>query len=357
MCTFITSLPSKSKSAGTNTNPNLQLFLKSCPDTATEKTWYRFRILAFSAPEKSDRDYPFIERYVHQVWNKNDKGYNVVVDEITCPVTRWVKFEGNRYEGCPICRVANQYFNTFKESNWKDREANKKQQIYGRKYEAIVPVYVVNDPNYAGNNGRLKVLIFNDREFYKEFQEKIKKASAKACVFNGKNAVDCCIHVKDEEIVYNEGQPNEYTYTKRVIDKVTFSSKPYDIPSITKENVENMKFDETYYVSNTLEELNAFYNKYFKISNDDIPDEDDLTEEVYTPKVEKPKKVESVKTNKVVQTPVENDIDDSDDTSVDDLNDLISDDEDINDVDIKTDEPSDDSDTDDLDAILKDLDI
>ena len=37
-----------------------------------------------------------------------------------------------------------------------------------------------------------------------------------------------------------------------------------------------MGFDEEYYTSSTPEEILAFYNKHCKVSNDDIPDEDEI---------------------------------------------------------------------------------
>ena len=72
MCTFMSTLPKHSKSAGMNkNNKNLVLSLKPCAD---EKTYYRFRLLAFNGIN-SDRDDPHICRFVHQVWGKDpEKG-------------------------------------------------------------------------------------------------------------------------------------------------------------------------------------------------------------------------------------------------------------------------------------------
>ena len=77
--------------------------------------------------------------------------------------------------------------------------------------------------------------------------------------------------------VVNEGQPNEYTFNEKVIDKFGFikPEKAYEIPAITKEAIDNFEFDDTYYVASTPEELQEFYDKYIKLSsNDDIPEED-----------------------------------------------------------------------------------
>lgn len=317
MCTFLSALPKRSKSNGVKRN-NLPLFMRPCKDDANgKKTWYRFRLLAWTSPEKNDRDDVFIERFMHQIWKKNEKGFMEVVDEVTCPVTKHVHVEGNRYDACPICKVANQYFMTWKESNWKNREAAKKNKEIGRKYQAIIPVYVVDDPNYQNNRGQVKVLIFNDKKFYQEFRSKVEKASQTACVFNGKNAVDCCMHMSEIQEVVNEGQPNEYKYTRRVIDKIVFSKDPYSIEAITKELVTDCGFDEEYYGSSTPEELQMFYDRHFKISNDDIPEDDDV--QVYDEPKSSPAKTVPPPVN------IENDIDDSDDISVNDIDDIVGD--------------------------------
>ena len=290
MCTFLSALPKKSKSNGIK-KPNLLLTMKPCKDDENgKKTRYRFRLLAWTSPEKNDRDDAFIERFVHQVWKKDpEKGYSYIDDEVTCPVTKHVKFEGNRYDGCPICKLANQYFMTWRESGWKNKEAAKQNKTIGRKYQAIIPVYVVDDPNYPKNNGQVKAIMFSSKapskkeletgnynkfSFYDEFRKLVEKASLKNCCFNGKNAVDCCIHVAEVQKKVNEGKANEYVFHERIIDKIVFTDSPYDITAITKELVIGSGFDEEYYTSSSLEELQAFYNRNYKISNDDIPEDD-----------------------------------------------------------------------------------
>ena len=271
MCTLMTSVPRNSKSNGGVKKRNLLMSLKPCAD---EKTYYRVRLLGF-LNEHTDRDDFCIVRYVHQKWGVNaEKGYPVLEDEITCPVTPHVHVEGNRYDSCKICNLANKYFIAFKESGWKDKEANKKSKEFGRKFQAIIPVYVVDNPNYDGDNGKFKVIVFNDKKFYEEFRKKVEKAAQTNMVFNGQNAVDCCIHVSNVTEVVNEGKPTEYTWKHKIIDKVVFTTKPYDIPSINKETLNSMGFDDEYYTTSTQDEIDLFYKKYCTISNDDIPDDD-----------------------------------------------------------------------------------
>ena len=232
-------------------------------------------------------------------------------------MTPHVHVEGDRYHACKVCDMANKYFLAFKESGWKDKEANRKNKELSRKFNACIPVYCVNDPNYDGNIGKFKVLIINDKKFYQEFRAKIEKQLLKTPVFNGKGAVDICIHVGEEVQIFNEGQPNARSFKKKVWDKIVFSTKPYDIPSITKETVEAMGFDDEYYTSSTPEEILAFYNKYCKVSNDDIPDDDEIP--VYKPEAE------DKDTGAAVMAEVKSNNEESPTTSEDDSSDEVLD--------------------------------
>ena len=83
MCTFYSTLPKQSKSTGLK-KKNLVLSMKPCKD---EKTFYRFRLLAFSSDGKNDRDFPWIQRFMHVKWGVHpEKGHPMIVDSITCPV-------------------------------------------------------------------------------------------------------------------------------------------------------------------------------------------------------------------------------------------------------------------------------
>lgn len=303
MCTFMTSLPKNSKSAGVNKKPkNLVLTMRPCADG---DTYYRFRLLAFGSDGRNDRDDPHIIRFVHQIWGTHpEKGYPVLEDEIVCPVSPHVHVEGNRYNACKICDVAGKYWASYSDSNFKDKDAGKKNKMFGRKYQAIVPVYVINDPNYEGNNNKFRVIVFTDKKEYTDFRQKIEKASMTNCVFNGKNAVDCCINIQEHATVVNEGKPTQYTFKKRQIEKIKFTTKPYDIPSITKETVDAMNFDETFYTTSTQDDINAFYKKYCVVSNDDIPDDDDEDVKVFSAPA-KPTPV--TKTNDVIPASTQND--------------------------------------------------
>ena len=343
MCVFLNSLPKKSKSQGTNKKRNLALSMRPCLDKEDgEKTWYQVRLLNFSS-KTSNRDFPFIARYVHQKWGVSEKGFPVVQDEVICPVTKFVDWDGDRYGECPMCKYAGQQYQALKESNWKDADARKKNRDWSRKFQGIVPVYVVNDPNYDGNNEHFKTIIFNSKapskkdiesptfnkyNYYDEFVKIVEKQLLKANCFNGEKAVDCFIHVSMIEHVANEGQPGEFRWKTKEIDKIVFAKpeKAYDIPKITREAVDSFPFDDEYYVSSTKEELKAFYDKYIKVaavSSADLDDPDVDEVKVYdAPKTEVVQKTNDVKTESVLSNPIQPKVEES---PIDDLDDLIND--------------------------------
>ena len=219
-----------------------------------------------------------------------------------------------------------------------------------------MPVYVVNDPNYEGNNGKLKVIIFGDKKQYDAFVKKVESQLMVANCFNGVKAVDCCMHMSEVPEVRNEGQPNEYVYKSKVIDKITFTKaeKAYDIAAITKESVDNFPFDATYYVSSTPDELKAFYDKYIKVSNDDIVDDEEV--EVF----DAPKKETVTKTNAVEAALSQNEAVQTDDISDDEAN-ALTDEVDALDVapsdSAVSAKPTEDAPDKEVEDLLKDLDL
>ena len=296
MCMLVNDF-SPSKSASEAPRNNITMYLK--PNK--EKECYRFRLLNFRAPEKSKRDQPFIARWVHQHWTKDEKGRNITDDTVTCITTPkpQVEYTGNRYADCPLCKKANENYGLLVRSGWKDKIARENKKLLQRTFQGIIPVYVVNDPNNEKNNGRIKCFIINERapkkpkpgEFgnnhvgitYQDFVRIVETEfnAAQALngtdqaynVFNGKNAKDIYIRVDDVEQVFNEGKPNEFRSKKRCITRAVFGKTAYDIPGINKEALDDFPFDDTYFTSSTIQELEAFYNRHFRKAGNS-PDED-----------------------------------------------------------------------------------
>lgn len=306
MCKFMSSLSKYSPSIGVvKRNPNLEMFLQPCKD---EKTYYRVRLLGFES--KLGRTDPHIVRHVHKVWVTDPKTGKKYQEKILCSKrTAWVETEGPKASSCKICNYVNQQWSIYNESGKTDIEARTKASKLGDNYEAIVPVYVKSDPNYERNNGKLKVIIFNNKEVYEDFRRRIEHKLEEVAVLNGVKAVDTLIHVGVEEITAKNGK----VYKNPVIDKIKFSTDPYDIPAINSKSIDAFPFDETYYVKPDQEEVDEFYNKHCCVSNDDIPEDDEIV--VY----------KNEKTTPVPETKIPtNDVPD-DDVSDDEIDELVTD--------------------------------
>jgi len=307
MCTFISSFPKHSKTLGApKKNTNLEMFLQPCKD---DRTYYRVRLLGIGS--KVGRDDPNIIRYIHKAWVTDPKTGKKHLEKVVCTKsTPWIETEGPKASSCKICNFVGQQWSIYRESGKTDIAARQKAGLCGTSYEAIVPVYVRNDPNYEKNNGKFKVIIFNDKEMYTKFRNIADAKCREVPIFNGGKAVDCLLHVAQ---TIEEGK-NGKQYKKTVIDKIKFSTEPYEIPAINSQSVDGFPFDETYFTSPDDEEVDEFYNKFCAISNNDIPEDDDIP--VYKTDVDdKPTASKtSIPTNDIPSE--SNDIDDSD---IDDL--------------------------------------
>lgn len=259
---------SSSRIGAPRKKPNLEMFLKPCQG---DRVFYRVRLLNFTTKQ---RDWPHITRFVHSIWDVDKATGKKRLNKIVCPTTPWI--DGKNAQ-CKICAYSGKQFAINRESHGADPTAGSKGAKFRKKFEAIIPVYVVNDPNYEGNNNKFKVFIIDDQKTYEDFLTLIRKQSMKVPVFNGVNAVDCCFHVSVNAIPMKNGG----TFNKTVIDKFVFTTEPKTYPAITSENIDNFPFDDTYFVKSEDYEINDFYNKYCVVSNDDIPEDDDIP--VYSP--------------------------------------------------------------------------
>jgi len=354
-------LPAYSKSSG-RTKPMITMFLK--PNE--ERKFYRFRLINFR-PENGKRDDAFIQRWVHTHWGKTDKGINIVDDTVTCLVTRYVEFYGNRKDSCPMCRHAEENFAIWKNSGWRDKIAMKKNFVMKRQFQGIVPVYVVEDPNNEKNVGKLKCFIFDKQEDFEKFEKLVHsyhdaRKKLGYGVFNGQNAVDFYLRMEKVPEVRHPGEPNETTVEVRKITKMAFGKTPYDIPDIKDELFADFNFDEQYYVENTPEEIEAFYRKHYSVAMDNIPKENiDVLDEDPVP-VQNTNKPEpsgkEILKNEIASDPVASDVD----VDSDDLLDKIETEKTVKLEDSLCDLEGDDheedsgSNRDDIDSLMKDLD-
>lgn len=263
-----TEVPKFSKTVPMKGAQRIKLFLRPTED---KSQYYRFRLLNFRDPAKNDRDYPYIVRYVHRVFGKDENGKPMVKGEVVCPVTKFSHWAEDPYKTCPICNYSGRQFQAYKQSKNTDKVASSKSREFGRKFEAWVPVYVVNDPLHDVNNGKMKAICFTNKDEYTAFDNLARAKAMEEVIYNA-DAVDFCIRLAKEHVVENEGQPNERAYDTVKVSEMGFKSKPTHIDAITPEAIAEFEFDEQLYVVPTKEELEDFYNKFCKMQ---VQDDDD----------------------------------------------------------------------------------
>ena len=248
---------------GGKRSENIVCYLKP---TSNPKEPYVFRLLSFHGKDGVDRKTFYIARYVHTMWATNANGKRFPECTVICPVSShvsWVPRNTNRYDACPICVHANKAFAQFKQSGYTNKEASKINNEFGRKFEGLIPVFVVKDPNNPANNGKLRVLLVSDKKKFDEIMETVKVLVKQGIhIFNGGEAFDLCMLYGEVEHKSHEGQPNEKVWKKNEITKFKFSKTAYEIPAITKDALMAFPFDEQYYVESSPEELKEFYSRY-----------------------------------------------------------------------------------------------
>lgn len=300
-------LPKNAKNAPNNKRKvNYLMSLKATSDD----NGYRFRLLSFFTGTNS-RDYPFIEKYVHEKWEKDAEGKGVYKGFVTCPSTPYVRRtlppKTNPYEVCKVCKYVNANFLAFKESNYTDKIASKAQREHKRKYIALVPVYVVKDPHEPANVGKFRVWCIKDKAIYDELNAKIKKHQASGIKVFNKLGADLQVFLKKEDVFINEGKPNEFKYSETKINKFGFGKQVYEIASINEKAFEDFPFDEEFYTSNTIEEIDKYYDENVLTCSNVPEDKIELDDDI----VSNSKPTESASSTIVTDIEVDNIIDDS----------------------------------------------
>ena len=242
----------------------LEVFLRP-----TEKNeFFRFRLLWFNH-EGSGRKVPYIERWIHQVWEDGEDGKRKL-NEIICPVSKHVAESwpaGNPYDSCPVCKFSNMNFVAFKDSSWKDRTAADNSKTFRRKYDLVVPVYIVSDPCYSNNVGKIRVFRINDSKVGDKFKKMIVAKSAEAQIFNGGKALDFLIRMDKVKYERDDGS----FWTKNEIVQMGFTNKPYEIAGITPEAIDEFPFDDYFGATPTVSDLKEWHKKYcLHADTDDI---------------------------------------------------------------------------------------
>lgn len=281
-----------------------ELNLKPVPATGEDgkplpksKRYYVFRLLYFT---ETDRDTAFIVRNEHCFYRKDVAGNVKEIKRICCPTTQWARRKINDVvdkDYCPICKYSADQnaegWKNYRTLGQRDDVCLDMSKATKRVWAAYIPVYVVSDPNYSSNNNHFRILRLagdSGMKTFNELNEVIRGAEARGLtVFNGEegaNIAFLCERVEVEargkngevQIDKRTGAPRTYM-SNQVTDIYLMDKKLYYYPNITEENLEKLRFDETYATAATKDQLSAFLNENFL---DNGASDDDFGEDEFS---------------------------------------------------------------------------
>ena len=240
-----------------------------------EGAYYRFRLLSFPPDEEFVkaagltyyRDYHFLPRHMHVVWteepsDRSPTGVRKVRHTIPCPRSEYIRVNSNLTgKACPICNAGNQALKAYTDSGKRNQVAKKKWLDCRDTFEALIPVYVVNDPNNDAINGNVKVWRVNEEQ-YKRIVAIVNEAErGKVSIWND-NAVDLYFSYGEvEKSRTNKKTGETKTWKQNDIMRLGLTTTEHKIDGLD-EMVKALNFDATWFTIPTMDELQDFYAKY-----------------------------------------------------------------------------------------------
>lgn len=239
-----------------------------------EGSYYRFRLLSFppdpefvkSAGLTYYRDLHFLPRYMHVVWteepsDKSPTGVRNVRHVIPCPASEYIRVNsGLTKKGCPICNAGNAALQAYTDSGKRNQVAKEKWLKCKNVFEALVPVYVVQDPNNDANNGSVKVWRVNEEQYQRLINIVNEAERGKTPIFND-NAVDLYFSFGLEEKSRTNKRTGETkTWKQNDIGRLGLTTSVYKVDGLD-DLVRGLNFDANFFTIPTLDELQDFYVK------------------------------------------------------------------------------------------------
>ena len=265
---------------------------------------YVFRLLGFS-DDNGLRTYPFIVRYEHQHFIYDANGKCTSMLRIVCNTSEFVRSSYPEVSrDCPICKYSmDRTRDMWRDRKHPDRVAGDLARDSKKIWAVYIPVYVINDPTYEGNNKHAKVLRLSGDEGKKTYERLVAMINEQLAtkdaagnpkksvnVFNGGSGVDLLMLCdKVSRVMTNKktGAPvidpatgKERTYMQNAVVDMRFLTKRMrEYPAINEEMFRSLDFDNIYATPATDEELQSYMHaNYVDIDDDDFEDEDDFGE-------------------------------------------------------------------------------
>ena len=232
---------------------------------------YKFKLLYY-VPDDSTRISPFINQFSHTFWDDDAVGSKL--QKIVCPTSEYL--DGSKgFKKCPVCARLSEFWD---ESQAGSKTARKRYDLFKRKFNGYVLIYVINDPSKKENNGTVKVMRYG-----KDIQEFLNKeilgidpnkkemSDDDAVGYNGfgvKDSYDLIISVGEKSATLANGEKRTYNKydCKFARNKSTVEVDEKTVEVMASE----IDFDGKYHISFDEEKTMKFFNKYITSFEKDV---------------------------------------------------------------------------------------
>jgi len=301
-----------STGGGFYSNPNILKLKQGCS--------YKLRLLWITPPEGMNREYPMINQYIHRIWDENAIGSKNV--EVYCKTSQYDEGETRAGWECPICKEMSKCYKEY--SNSGSQSSKEIYDTFRRTFRGYVPVYVISGPEEDLH----KVKILQYTKIFKDFFDLkifgIMKNQKNDDNSNNQMTVDeddilgiqaFTYYEASEDTVKTQAYDLVVTVNTKSIPirgkmtkvpdyTIDFSRKmseiDFDGEPITSERYlnlsEELSFDKDFLKTSTIDELQAFLNKYVNSEtvNEIHEEEANRAEETVEPVV-KSEKLDKIK--------------------------------------------------------------
>jgi hypothetical protein len=220
------------------------------------------RILRFS-DKLSSRKTPWIVKTLHSVFEQiND---DASTDQklftsryVTCPSTRYLGVKEWK-EKCKICKFVDELFlklNSSDLSKFEKQIIQKTTKTLKRKWKTFIPVYIINDSLSKENNGKSKVLMFNNFDTGARLEKFFKFREDSSNFFNSFTTTG-----QNFKIEVSQDNIFEIKFYFAAA-KPLFSETEFNQESFIEQHIKPLKFDEEFYNDYSEETCEEFYSKY-----------------------------------------------------------------------------------------------
>lgn len=219
---------------------------------------YTCRLISISNA-KSGRKSPFILKWNHTSTNLNMTTGKYETEFVTCPTTAYTNVE-NPFEACPCCTAAGQLWKQFDET--KQEKYRKMFDRAKRRFAAFIVVLVISNTENAEFNGKIMIMVLNNRNVYKDFCAFLDNGGKKLFFNNfdnpeAKNVVITVGSEKTESGDYRRFTFEEVVSGKKLCSEVT----PEWTAKFLKDSIVPLRFDEDFMLPFDIDAMNIFYER------------------------------------------------------------------------------------------------